>query len=138
MNTVILSGNLVRDPELRYTQSGSPIANLTVANNRKWKDQSGELKEEVSFIGVVAFGKQAEVISQHFKKGSKILVQGRLKQEQWEDKQTQKKQSKTVVTLESFEFFSSGQITNRETPPAGGPKREPLPPGTPEDDDVPF
>ncbi|HVK59494.1 MAG TPA: single-stranded DNA-binding protein, partial [Candidatus Kapabacteria bacterium] len=79
-NKVILAGNLTRDPELRYTPSGTAIAKFGLALNRKWKDsQSGEMREEVTFVDVDAFGKQAELIGQYMKKGQPILVEGRLK-----------------------------------------------------------
>jgi single-strand DNA-binding protein len=145
MNVAIVSGNLTADIELRYAANGTAVANFTVANNRKWKDQTGAQKEEVSFLGVVAFGKQAEVIAQYFKKGSPILVQGRLKQENWEDKQTHAKRSKTVITLESFEFmggkreggdsgFNSAPASRTPAPAAAAPTSN-----TPEEDsDVPF
>ena len=78
-NKVILAGNLTRDPELRYTPKGTAIANFGLAINRKWKSESGESKEEVTFVDVEAWDRQGEVIAQYFKKGSPILVEGRLK-----------------------------------------------------------
>lgn len=145
MNTVILTGNICADPELRYLPSGSAVCNFNVANNRKWT-QNGEKKEEVSFIGVVSFGKQAETVAQYFKKGSPILVQGRLKQESWE--KDGKKQSKTVVVLEGFEFMSRGEgraqpASNRNTSDVPLPKARPNVETTPaidkmDNDSVPF
>ncbi len=72
-NKVILAGNLTRDPELRYTPKGTAIARLGIACNRKWKSETGEMKEEVTFVDVDAFGKQAETIGQYLKKGRPIL-----------------------------------------------------------------
>lgn len=108
-NKVILAGNLTRDPELRYTPSGTAIAKMGIAVNRKWKDsQSNEMREEVTFIDVDAFGKQAETIGQYLKKGRPILIEGRLKLDQWDDKKTQEKRSRLGVVLESFSFLDSG------------------------------
>jgi single-strand DNA-binding protein len=144
MNTVIISGRLTADVELRYTQSGTAIGQFNIAVNRKWKDQSGELKEEVSFIGITTFGKQSETVAQYFKKGSPILVQGRLKQESWEDKQTQQKRSKTVVVMENFEFME-GKGNGQQSAPSARPPTADVPltgssPANPpvEEDDVPF
>src|SRR5271156_1134227 len=106
-NKVILAGNLTRDPELRYTPKGSAVAKLGMAVNRTWKSEAGESKEEVSFIEIEAFGRQAEVIAQYMRKGRPLLVEGRLKQDTWEDKTTHQKQSKLKVVLESFSFIDS-------------------------------
>src|SRR5215212_2598555 len=107
-NKVILAGNLTRDPELRYTPKGTAVAKIGLAMNRQWKDESGQQKEEVTFVDVDAFGRQAEVISQYLKKGRPILVEGRLKLDQWDDKQTNQKRSRLGVVLESFQFLDSG------------------------------
>src|SRR5271154_3645384 len=106
-NKVILAGNLTRDPELRYTPKGTAIAKITLAINRSWKSESGEAKEEVTFVDVDAFGRTAENIGQYFKKGRPILVEGRLRYETWEDKQTNQKRSKLGVVLENFQFMDS-------------------------------
>src|SRR5687767_12175861 len=107
-NKVILAGNLTRDPELRYTPKGTAVAKIGLAMNRQWKDESGQQKEEVTFVDVDAFGKQAETISQYLKKGRPILVEGRLKLDQWDDKQTNQKRSRLGVVLEAFQFLDSG------------------------------
>ena len=148
-NRVILAGNLTRDPELRYTPKGTAVAKIGLAVNRTWRTETGEQKEEVTFVDVDAFGKQAETIGQYLKKGSPILIEGRLKLDQWEDKQTQQKKSRLGVIMESFQFLGSG---NREGGGGGGggggemrsrPAAKPAPaadsdsPGV-EDDDVPF
>ena len=101
-NKVILAGNLTRDPELRYTPKGQAIARLGMAINRTWKSEAGETKEEVTFVDVDVWGRPAEVIAQYCKKGRPLLVEGRLKLDQWEDKNTHQKQSKLRVVLESF------------------------------------
>ena len=83
-NRVFLMGNLTRDPELRYTPSGTAVTNLRMAINRRYKTQSGELKEEVVFITVVAWGKQAETCTQFLSKGRPVFVEGRLQMRSWE------------------------------------------------------
>jgi single-strand DNA-binding protein len=149
-NKVILAGNLTRDPELRYTPKGTAVARITLAVNRTWKSESGENKEEVSFVDVDVWGRQAEVISQYMKKGRPLLVEGRLKQDTWEDKNTKQKQSKLKVVLESFSFIDSNRGDSggggsseapRSRPAATSPV--PAPEGgeadaPPEGDDVPF
>src|SRR4029077_8730095 len=118
-NKVILAGNLTRDPELRYTPKGTAIAKIGMAINRTWKTETGETKEEVTFVDVDAFGRQAEVVAQYMKKGRPLLVEGRLKLDQWEDKNTHQKQSKLKVVLEGFSFLDS----NRGDSSPGEPMR---------------
>ena len=157
-NKVILAGNLTRDPELRYTPSGKAIAKFGLAVNRNWTTDTGEKKEEVTFVDVDAFGRQAEVISQFMKKGRSLLVEGRLKLDQWDDKQTGQKRSRLGVVLESFSFIDSNRTgdggeggeggepaapRSRPAPsrPASVPAPAPSAPedsGPPSDDDVPF
>lgn len=136
-------GNLTRDPELRYTQSGSAIANIGIATNRKWKDQNGEQKEEVTYIDVTAFGKTAEVIGQYFQKGRAIHLEGRLKFDQWDDKNTGEKRNKLGVVLERFEFMGGGNQAggNTSSPQSSAPSpTSDVPPfeDGPSDDEVPF
>jgi single-strand DNA-binding protein len=146
-NKVILMGNLTRDPELRYTSKGMAIAKIGLAMNRKWKNEAGEMKEEVTFVDVDAFGRQAETIAQYLKKGNPLMLEGRLKLDQWDDKQTGQKRSRMGVTLESFQFLGGGDRNEggssdapRSRPAPSAPKAESPdvdgPP--PEDDDVPF
>jgi single-strand DNA-binding protein len=153
-NKVILAGNLTRDPELRYTPKGTAVAKLGLALNRSWKTETGETREEVTFVDVDAFGRQAEVLAQYLRKGRPILIEGRLKLDQWDDKQTNQKRSKLGVVLESFSFIDSksqdggaagGMDAPRSRPqpatagsvtgPTDGGATEPTPP---EEDDVPF
>jgi len=107
-NKVILLGNLTRDPELRYTPKGTAIVKLGMAINRTWKDDTGAAKEEVTFVDVDAFGRQAEVLAQYLRKGRPLFVEGRLRLDTWDDKQTGQKRSKLGVVLESFQFVDSG------------------------------
>jgi single-strand DNA-binding protein len=149
-NKVILAGNLTRDPELRYTPKGSAIAEFALAVSRTWKTESGETKEEVNFIDIEAWGRQGEVIAQYMRKGRPFLVEGRLKQDTWEDKDTHKKRSKLKVVLESFSFIDS-KGTEAGPAPADAPRRpapaSPSKTSAPaeggdaaaaEEDDVPF
>ena len=125
-NKVILAGNLTRDPELRYTPKGQAVARLGLAINRTWKTETGEAKEEVTFVDVDAWGRQAEVLAQYLKKGRPLLVEGRLRLDTWEDKNTHQKQSKLKVVLESFAFLD-GKPDAQGTPPAPAPYRSPAP-----------
>ena len=149
-NRVILAGNLTRDPELRYTPKGTAIAKFGLAINRTWKTETGENKEEVTFVDVDAFGRQAEVVAQYMKKGRPFLVEGRLKLDQWEDKNTHQKQSKLKVVLEGFSFLDSRVGESGPAPaeaprrPAAAPAAKPAAPpesgepSGPEEDEVPF
>ncbi len=150
-NKVILIGNLTRDPELRYTPKGVAIAKIGLAVNRTWKSETGEQKEEVTFVDVDAFGRQAETLAQYMKKGRPLMVEGRLKLDQWDDKQTGKKRSRLGVTLEGFQFLDSGNRDgagggggSSDAPRASRPSSAQKAPPTdsdgppPEDDDVPF
>jgi single-strand DNA-binding protein len=146
-NKVILAGNLTRDPELRYTPKGTAIAKIGLAINRTWTSESGEKKEEVTFVDVDAFGKTAEIIGQYLKKGRPILVEGRLRYESWDDKQTGQKRSRLGVVMESFQFMDSQRPAEGAAAPARPAPRPAVaePPAAPdseppptEEDDVPF
>ena len=140
-NKVILAGNLTRDPELRYTPKGTAIAKIGLAINRSWKTETGETREEVTFVDVDAFGRQAEVISQYLKKGRPILVEGRLKLDQWEDKKTGEKRSRLGVVLENFTFIggkSQGGEEGGSAPRSRGGNDTPSPAPDQGGDDVPF
>lgn len=103
-NKVIFLGRLTRDPELRVTANGHNICKFGLAASRKFKGADGILKEEVVFIDVDTFGKQAEVIAKYFSKGKPIFVEGRLRLDQWESANGEKR-SKHVVVLENFQFI---------------------------------
>ncbi|MBR2998526.1 single-stranded DNA-binding protein [Candidatus Saccharibacteria bacterium] len=104
----IITGNLTRDPELRTTPNGSSVCSFSVAVNRVYRDTSGEQKEDVSFIDCSAWGKLAEMISQYAKKGSGVLVSGRLSQRSWEDKTSGQKRSRVEIVVEDFNFAGAG------------------------------
>lgn len=136
-NKVIILGNLTRDPELKYTPKGAAVAKLGLAINRSWTGEDGQKREEVTFVDVDAFGRQAEAATKFFRKGRAILIDGRLKLEQWDDKQTGQKRSRLGVVMESFSFVDSGKSDNgaeQEKPPA---KPQPAPQQN-ETDGVPF
>ena len=144
-NKVILMGNLTRDPEVRYTSGGTAIAKLGLAVNRRWKNQEGQMQEETTFVDVDAFGRQAETIGQYLKKGRPVMMEGRLKLDQWDDKQTGQKRSKLGVVLENFQFLDSRGEGGGGGDSSGYSQPEPssgTPSGgggsVPEDDDVPF
>lgn len=104
----ILAGNLTRDPETRTTPGGTSVTGFTIAVNRSYKDASGQNREQTSFIDCSAWGKPGEIIAQYTKKGSALLVSGRLDQRSWEDKDTKQKRSKVEVVVEDFSFLSGG------------------------------
>jgi len=151
-NKVILVGNLTRDPELRYTPKGTAVAKIGLAVNRTWKSDTGETKEEVTFVDVDVFGRTAENVGQYMRKGSPILIEGRLRLDTWDDKQTGQKKSKLGVVAETVQFLGG----NRSNEGGGNEARAAAPPrprpasspkaadggdtdsSPPEDDDVPF
>lgn len=145
LNKVYLLGNLTRDPELRFTASGMAIASLGIALNKKWKTDSGEEKESVTFVDVNCFGKRAETYCAHHKKGSKTFIEGELKMETWDDKTTGKKMSKLVVNMDGFEFVGGNQDGPKQPPQSAPTKRQAAPAAgqptttaTGDDSDVPF
>lgn len=162
-NKVILLGNLTRDPELRVTPKGTAICQFGLAVNRKFKDASGALREEVTFVDIEAWDKQGENISKFCTKGSPLLVEGRLKLDTWDDKTSGQKRSKLKIVLENFQLIggrgeggapssgggagegegdSSPSVARhtpppRSAPPAGRPAPAPAPQDN-IDEDVPF
>jgi single-strand DNA-binding protein len=151
-NKVVLVGNLTRDPELRYTPKGVAIAKIGLAINRYWTTETGEKKEEVTFVDVDVFGRTAENVGQYMRKGRPILVEGRLRLDQWDDKQTGQKRSRLGVVAESVQFLGSpttGGGEGGDAPAAPRPRPAaasapvPAPDGGEADaphegDDVPF
>lgn len=116
LNKIMLMGNLTRDPECKYTPKGMAITQIGVAVNRVWLNDAGEKQEEVTFIDVEFFGKKAEVVGEHFKKGRSIFVEGRLKLDSWTDKESNQKKSKLKVVGESFEFMGGPKQDDDRTP----------------------
>jgi single-strand DNA-binding protein len=114
INLVVLGGNLVRDPELRYTPAGTAICEFTIANSEKWKDKSGEMKEETGYFNCMCWGRRGEIINEYFAKGKAIQVQGKLKFQQWETKDGDKRNVIKINVLD-FDFIggkSEGAASN--------------------------
>ena len=107
LNKVMLIGNLTRDIELKYTPKGLAIAELGLAINRRYKTESGEQKEETTFVDVTMWGRQAEIAKEYLSKGKPVYVEGRLQLDSWDDKQTGQKRSKLKVTGEALQLLGS-------------------------------
>jgi single-strand DNA-binding protein len=126
-NKIILAGNLTRDVEVRYTQSGSAIGSTAIATSRKFKSATGEQKEEVLFVDLTFFGRTAEIANQYLRKGSKVLVDGRLKLDQW-TAQDGSKRSKHSVTVENLQMLGSKDDSQGyNAAPAGDTYSQPAP-----------
>ncbi len=153
LNKVMLIGNLTRDPELRVTPKGTAICTFSLAVNRKFKDESGGEREEVTYVDIEAWGRSGENISKYCTKGRPLFVEGRLRLDQWEDKNTKEKRSRMKVVCENFQFLGSGRgggdnaggggESRYSAPPrraAGGDSPPPSAPAQQEnlDEDVPF
>lgn len=108
LNKVILYGNLTRDPELKALPSGQQLASFSIATNRSFKGKDGTRQEATEFHNLVAFGRTAEVIGQYFKKGRPIYVEGRIQTRSWDDKESGKKNYRTEVIIENFQFGADG------------------------------
>ncbi len=130
LNKTFVLGNLTRDPETRNLPSGQPVANFGVATNRFYT-QDGEKKQETEFHNVVAFGKTAEIVSQYLKKGSLVLIEGRLKTRSWDDNNTGAKKFKTEIIAERLQL---GPRTSSEDNSQGRAQKE----GRKKDDDIPV
>lgn len=152
-NKVILLGNLTRDPEVRMTPKGTAVCQFGLAVNRTFKDEGGNQREEVTFIDIEAWGRQADVLAKYCQKGRPLFVEGRLRLDSWEDKNTKEKRSKMKVVLENFQFVGGGDRGERGGDGGGGggehderPRSAPPPsrgapaprPAQDLDEDVPF
>ncbi len=140
VNKAILIGNLGRDPEMRYSTSGSAIANITVATSEQWKDKNtGESKEKAEWHRVIFFGRLAEVVGQYLHKGSQIYVEGKLQTRKWQDKNGQERYTTEIVAHEM-------QMLDARAGSAGSDSRDTRPASKPGasshfddlDDDIPF
>jgi len=128
-NKVILAGNLTRDPQLSYLPSNMPVVEFGMAINKKWRAQSGEMRESVCFVDLRCYGKQAETINQYMAKGKQILVEGQLRLDQWEAKDGGKR-SKLYVVVDTFQFLGApsgggGQGRQQGGQSCGGGNRQP-------------
>lgn len=137
-NKIILVGNLGRDPELRYTPQGTPVCSFTVATNEKRKDRAGENQDVTTWFRVTLWGRQAETASQFLTKGRPVYIEGRLRLEEWTDRDG-KQRSTLEVHATDMQFIGGGRAD--EAAPAGGRPSTPAP-SSPEadlsDDDIPF
>ncbi len=149
LNKVLLIGNLGRDPEVRSTPSGQPVASFTLATNRRWRDKSGARQEQTEWHNIVVWGRQAEIAGQYLTKGKQIYVEGRLQTRSWEDRQTGEKRYRTEIVCDNFQMLGG---RGGESEGGGGAPREAAPAeptydeggpaygagGGGEDDDIPF
>ena len=157
LNKVMLIGNLTRDPEVKYTPKGTAVTDIGLAINRFYTTESGEKREETTFVDVTFFGRQAEIIKQYCGKGKPLYVEGRLVLDTWDDKQTGQKRSKLKVTGENLQLLGSrgdaaasggggeysesgGEPAARRTatPPPQRQQRTADPDLDPAEDDIPF
>lgn len=141
LNKLHLIGNLTRDPELRHTPKGTAVAELGLAINREWKDESGQKQSEVTFVDVTLWGRTAELAQQYLSKGNPVYIEGRLQLETWDDKATGQKRSKLKVIGENMQFLSSKNSGEREDrPQAQTPARQQAaaPADDEDDSDIPF
>lgn len=136
-NQVTLLGNITRDPEIKYLQGGTAVCELSLATNRVYKTESGEKRDEVTFVDITFFGNAAKVIGEYVKKGSQLFIQGRLKMDSWEDAPTGKRRQKLKVIGDKFQFLGGKSRDDQ----SGGTRQErgqepDIEPSA--DDDIPF
>jgi single-strand DNA-binding protein len=128
VNKVFLMGNLTRDVELKYTPNDQPVASLGIAVNRRYRTREGEDREETTFVDCEAWGRTAEVMNQYLSKGRPVFVEGRLRLDQWDDRETGKPRSKMRVVIENFQFIDSpggGSRGGSKPQPAGATSGQP-------------
>jgi len=108
-NKVILMGRLTRDPEVRFTQGGMAICGLSIAVNERFKGSDGDWQDRATFVDVTIFGKRGEAFAAYHKSGSAAFIEGKLRLDQWDDKQSGAKRSKLFVVADSFEFVNGAE-----------------------------
>jgi len=147
LNKVMLIGNAVKDPELKYTPQGTAVCSFSVATNREWKDSTGQKKEEATFHRVIAWGKLGEIISQYLTKGSKVYLEGRLSNRQWKDQAGVDHYMTEIVADELILLDNKKTVQQIVAPVEVPPEPEPKEPEPPENikgtedvnpDDIPF
>lgn len=151
LNKVMLIGNLGRDPEIRSTQSGQPVANFSLATNRRWTDRStGQRQEQTEWHNIVCFGRQAEIAGQYLHKGRQIFVEGRLQTSSWDDRNTGEKKYRTEIICDNFQMlgqrgdgggggYGGGRGSGGGEPGGGGASGDEGDfGGGADDDDIPF
>jgi len=119
LNKAILIGNLTRDPELRSLPSGIKVTSFSIATNRVWKDKNGARQESTDYHNVVVFGRQAETVAQYMKKGSSILVEGRMQTRSWDDKNSGEKKYRTEIVADRTQFGPKGSSSGGGAAPVG-------------------
>ena len=138
VNKVFLLGNLGRDPEMRSTASGTPVATFSLATSRRWTGGDGERKEKTEWHNVVCFARLAEVVGQYLERGRQVFIEGRLQTRSWEDDQTGQTRYRTEVVAEKLEMLGQPRDGRAAgTQPPAAPTGNDLGP-EPEDDDIPF
>ena len=144
-NKVILLGNLTRDPEVRYTPKGSAVCDLGIAINRSYTLDSGEKREEVTYVDVVLWARLAEIAGEYLKKGRPVFIEGRLQLDTWDDKQSGQKRSKLRVIGETMQLLGrppgaggGGSEGGESRPGKTTPPPKPAAGATPDDDEIPF
>lgn len=140
LNKATLIGNLGKDPELRYTSSGVPVATFSVATNEQWKDSDGNVQERTEWHNIVAWQKLAEICAEYLKKGSKVYIEGRIQTRSWDDKNTgQKRYITEIIASDMIMLDSKGNSGRGATDAVESEKaREPRTPEAEEKDDLPF
>jgi single-strand DNA-binding protein len=154
----MLIGNLVADPELRYTPKGTAVTDIGMAMNRQWTNDQGQRQEETTFVDVTLWGRQAEVAGQYLSKGRPVFIEGRLHMDTWEDKNTGQKRSRLKIVGERMQLLGGGgggggrpqgqeggggaqqssPTQESSSPPQGGSPAEPGDYSDDADDDIPF
>jgi single-strand DNA-binding protein len=129
LNKAFIIGNLTRDPELKAIPSGIKVCSFSVATNRVWKDKNGARQEAADYHNVVVFGRQAETVAQYMKKGSQVMIEGRMQTRSWDDAATNTKKYRTEVIADRVQFGSgsgapAGGASKSSTPSQGAPKEE--------------
>ena len=144
LNKVMLIGNLTRDPELRYTPKGTAVADIGMAINRVWNNESGQKQEETTFVDVTLWGRQAELAEKYLSKGRGAYIEGRLQLDTWDDKETGKKRSKLKVVGENLQFLPDGKGSagggggQRPQSQGAAPAASSAPAVEEDEDDIPF
>ena len=141
LNKVLLLGNVTRDPEVRYTPKGSAVCDLGVAVNRAYTTDSGEKREEVTFVDVTLWGRTAEIASEYLKKGRPVFIEGRLQMDTWDDKQTGQKRTRLRVVADNMQLLGGRPPGGAEPPgdsrqTSAPPKKSPS--SEPDEDEIPF
>lgn len=137
LNRVQLIGNLTRDPELRYTKDGTAVCDLSLAINRKYKNSSGAIMEEVTYVDITCWLKNAERVAEWAKKGTSLLVEGRLHLDQWENKEDGKPRQKLKVIMDYFQVLNRGRGRDEGNPEAPQTETAQATPEIPQDE-IPF